>query len=391
MTITVTNTNRPPTLEAIGNQEAVEGTALAFTLSAIDLDGDHLTFAGTPLPSGATLDSDTGAFDWTPGDGAAVASPYVISFSVSDGEHSDSETISIVVMARASVALSTTLNPSALGADVTFTAIVTGSLDTPTGQVLFENDGLELGTVAVEEGTAILTTASLPVGTHPITAHYLGNDQYTPSLSMVMSQEVIEASDQSTQTQLTASPSAATLDEPVTLTANVSGGSGKTRPTGSVRFDDGAVTLGIVSLSPNRKATLVVTLGAGLHSLRATYLGDESFDPSASEVLNYSVSAATAAASMTLTSSQNPSFVGDSVTLTAVVTREIDLPSPTGTITFFDGNTPLATVGMTAGSASFTTVSLDSGNRKITAIYSGDDVYTSASASIRQNVRVKRK
>ncbi len=69
-TITVGNVNRPPVLGAIGNKTVNEGQLLQFTASATDPDGDTLSFAGSNLPTGASVTDNhngTAAFSWTPG------------------------------------------------------------------------------------------------------------------------------------------------------------------------------------------------------------------------------------------------------------------------------------------------------------------------------------
>jgi hypothetical protein len=70
-----------------------------------------------------------------------------------------------------------------------------------------------------------------------------------------------------------------------------------------------------------------------------------------------------------LTSSLNPSQVGQSVTFTATVTSSSG--TPTGSVTFLDGATVLATVGLSGGVATFTTSTLTLGSHSITASYSG--------------------
>jgi autotransporter-associated beta strand protein len=72
---------------------------------------------------------------------------------------------------------------------------------------------------------------------------------------------------------------------------------------------------------------------------------------------------------LVLSSGGNPSNGGGAVTFTATVTGA----SPTGTVFFYDGLTPLAAVTLNASSqASFTTTLLTGGNHSITAVYSGD-------------------
>ena len=63
---------------------------------------------------------------------------------------------------------------------------------------------------------------------------------------------------------------------------------------------------------------------------------------------------------------------GHSVTLTANVTSaDPAAGTPDGTVTFFDGTTPLSTVALANGQASFTTSKLQPGSHSITASYNG--------------------
>ena len=70
--ITVTEVNQAPAVTAIPDKTVSEEAALTFTASATDPDvpANTLTFslqAGTdPVPSGASINSSTGAFTWTP-------------------------------------------------------------------------------------------------------------------------------------------------------------------------------------------------------------------------------------------------------------------------------------------------------------------------------------
>jgi len=84
ITINVTNSNTAPVLAAIGDKTVNENSLLTFTLSATDPDGDTLTYSSTTLPSGATLNSSSGAFAWTPP--ASTYGTYSVTFNVSDGK-----------------------------------------------------------------------------------------------------------------------------------------------------------------------------------------------------------------------------------------------------------------------------------------------------------------
>ena len=87
----------------------------------------------------------------------------------------------------------------------------------------------------------------------------------------------------------------------------------------------------------------------------------------------------------TLTSSQNPSNFGQSVTFTASVTPQFS-GTVKGSVTFYDGATALKTVGLSGGVAKFTTSTLASGKHTITATYNGSTSFTGSSASLTQTV-----
>ncbi|MEW5848666.1 MAG: putative Ig domain-containing protein [Myxococcota bacterium] len=83
VTITVTNTNVPPTVQPVPPQTVAEGETLALALVAADLDGETLSFSSANLPAGATL-SVTGDFSWTPR--FDQAGSHTVALVVSDGE-----------------------------------------------------------------------------------------------------------------------------------------------------------------------------------------------------------------------------------------------------------------------------------------------------------------
>lgn len=98
ITITVGDVNRMPELAAIGNRQVDEGVELTFAVTASDADGDTLTYTVEGLPEGASFDTETLAFTWTPDFGDAGS--YDVTFTVTDDGspvQSDSETVNILV------------------------------------------------------------------------------------------------------------------------------------------------------------------------------------------------------------------------------------------------------------------------------------------------------
>jgi len=86
-------------------------------------------------------------------------------------------------------------NPSRLHQKVTFKAAVKATVKgspggTPTGSVIFEDNGSALATVTLQNGVATYQTSALGVGTHQITAVYLGDSNFNPNVSQTLVQIV---------------------------------------------------------------------------------------------------------------------------------------------------------------------------------------------------------
>jgi hypothetical protein len=283
-------------------------------------------------------------------------------------------------------AVVSSMNPSAWGQSVTFTATVAvqapGS-GTPTGSVTFEDGSTILGTATLNgSGIATFSTSSLSVGSHSITAVYGGDTdfKFAPSTSSILSQTVDQ---DATTSAVVSSANPSVFGQSVTFTATISADSpGFGTPTGSVTFSDGSTILGTATLNGSGIATFSTsTLSVGSHSITAVYSGDTDFTSSASSAVNQSVEQD--ATTSSVASSANPSAFGQSVTLTATITANSPGSGiPTGTVTFADGSTILGTAMLNgSGIATFGTSSLSVGSHSITAVYGGDTDFTSSTSS----------
>ena len=143
---------------------------------------------------------------------------------------------------------------------------------------------------------------------------------------------------------------------------------------------DGNVPLGTASLDAFGNASLTTSgLALGSHSIQAMYGGDSNYSPSTSATLTQTVEKAT---SVSVASNNNPSTAGQSVTLSATVTSPQG-GTPTGTITFMDGQTVLGTAAVNGmGSATFTVTTLTAGSHSITAIYGGNSTFAASTSSV---------
>ncbi|MFD2417232.1 Ig-like domain repeat protein [Amycolatopsis pigmentata] len=172
-----------------------------------------------------------------------------------------------------------------------------------------------------------------------------------------------------TTTELSATPQDATVGEPVRLTATVTC-PGAT-PTGTVTFFSGTTELGTAEVIDGTAELTVSTLEPGQHTITAHYNGNGECEPSISNGVTVNVSTTPENKSKTkLSASASKVKPGDKVTLTATVT--CDETTPTGTVTFFEGNRELTTVPLTDDTAEVT-VRLPAGAHTFTARYNGDE------------------
>ena len=142
--------------------------------------------------------------------------------------------------------VTSSVNPSAFGQSVTFTATVTpGSGSGQTGTVQFVIDGSNFGNpVTLSGGTAQTSTSSLSVSgsPHTVSATYSGDGSFTGSTGSLSGGQTVNKADTTTGVTSSLNPSA--FGQTVTFTATVTPGSGS-GPTGTVQcLSSTARTLG---------------------------------------------------------------------------------------------------------------------------------------------------
>ena len=200
----------------------------------------------------------------------------------------------------------------------------------------------------------------------------------------------------STTTTLASNPDPSGFGQNVTFTVTVVTGAGTGNLTGTVTITDtfGGNTTTLASglaLDASGVATFsTTTLAVGLHSVVASYNGDTMhFTSTSAPALIQTVLEGTSTA---LTSTANPSAVGQNVTFTATVSISGGGGvTPDGTVSFMDGTTLLSTQTINAGGvAMFATSTLTAGVHQITAVYNGDaakQIQGSTSAVLNQDVQ----
>lgn len=76
------------------------------------------------------------------------------------------------------VAVDSFINPSLFGQTVIFTATVSSSITTPTGNITFIIDGTPQSSGTLLNGQAVFSTSSLAVGNHTVVAYYSGDSNF---------------------------------------------------------------------------------------------------------------------------------------------------------------------------------------------------------------------
>ena len=290
-----------------------------------------------------------------------------------------------------STVVTASANPSVYGQSVTFTATVSAAAPgsgTPTGSVTFMDGSTTLGSGTLNgSGRATISTKTLAVDLHAITAVYGGDGNFITSTSPTLNQAVNQ---DWTSTALSTSVNPSVYGQSVTFTATVSAAApGSGTPTGSVTFMDGSTTLGSATLSSGKASFKTTSLVVGSQVITAVYGGDGNFTTSTSAALTQTIQQD--ATTTDLKSSANPSSFGQSVTFTATVkAASPGSGTPSGTVTFYDGSTEIGTGTLGLGNpdtATFTTASFSVGAHAITAVYGGDGNFTtSTSTAINQGV-----
>jgi len=263
--------------------------ALVVLTASVSVNAPALgTPTGTVTFTSGTTTLGTGTLD---GSGHAVLSTSTLAagtYSITatyggDGDRtaSTSAPLSEVISNEGvAVVLTSSANPAALGASVTFTATVSvqGGAGTPTGSVSFTDGANMLGTGTLAGGVATFATSALTGGPHTITATYGGDGTYMGGALASLVETITQAA---TTTALTAMPNPASFGSAITLTATVSS-TGTGTPTGTVGFVDGTSSLGTATLTGGSASLVIPSLSIGIHPIQAAYSGDSSFGSSVS-------------------------------------------------------------------------------------------------------------
>ena len=153
--------------------------------------------------------------------------------------------------------VSSSINPSALGQPVTFTATVSGVFF-PTGAVQFRADGEDLGTPVIltpmsgPGGVASVSTTTLTLGSHTITAAYSGDSFHTTSTGKLIGGQVVRLGAPATAT--VAGGGAICLGASTSIQAALTG-----TPPWSITWSDSVTQSGLLTSPATRTVSPALT------------------------------------------------------------------------------------------------------------------------------------
>ena len=340
---------------------------------------------GTTVATGVTLDGTGRATHALGPEAAPITHTVDVTYHGGPGyTDSTSSTFSQVWKADSTTTLSAVPTTSVYGQSVTLTATVAPvqSFGAPTGSVEFFNGTTSLGTQPLSgtTATATLTTTALPVATNALKAVYSGDGTYfdsTGNLSYIVS----KANTTTTFSRTPASPTV--FGQPVTLNASVAAVSpGAGTPTGTVNFTDNGNPLTSGTLSSASTSAITSALSVGDHTLGAGYGGDGNFNTStASPTIAHHVDKASTTTALTAAPTSSSVF-GQAVTLTATVSVvSPGAGTPSGTVSFKNNGTEIATATVTDGVATVTTTGYAVGTYSFTATYLGDGNFNTSTST----------
>jgi hypothetical protein len=187
-----------------------------------------------------------------------------------------------------------------------------------------------------------------------------------------------------TTVTLSATPTSAVYGQPVTLSAQVAAGTAAPPDGETVQFMIGSTSIGNGPTTKGVATLNTTSLPVATNSITAAYVGDTTYAGSTSNAVTVQVGTATT--SLRLTSSPNPSTVGQAVSFTATVTGAYG-GTATGMVTFSSGSTTLGTGTLNGDVASLSDSSLAAGTYNVVAAYGGDTNFqSSTSAAVAQVV-----
>jgi large repetitive protein len=290
-----------------------------------------------------------------------------------------------VILAPTTTITLTSQDFSPAAQQVTFTAVVsfTDIVEVnPTGTVTFTIQGDPTPqTIALTGDTSILNYTFPAAGIFTVTATYNGDSNFSGSQALLDQHVTANGS-----TIAITPPASTVFGQSAVFSLSLDSTPVGPPTTGIVVLREGSTQLAQVDVSTVTPADpLVFTLSTsaltfGNHTIIAEYLGSGTTFSQALDSTSFDVGQGTTG--LAISSSDNTSTFGESVTFTATVSVLTGSGNPTGTVSFvLDGGA--AVVGtVNALTATFTPPTLSAGAHTLSVTYSGDTNFVGVSTPV---------
>jgi hypothetical protein len=265
------------------------------------------------------------------------------------------------------------------GSFLTFQATVSSLQPVKYGYIAFYDGSTVLGQSQISNGSATFSTNLLSIGTHSLSAQYLGftvTGQYRGTADFQASTSApVPVTVTSVATTLTMTVSAASITEASVLTVTAKGASGSGSPIGGVSFFDGTTSLGALTLDSSGSAAFsTVSLATGQHSISAQYAANGIYAASVSAASTVTVNAASPALAPTLTQVKAVT-PGTGSAESVVSVHVIEAAEQDGNLSLLVDGRLAATAALSAdGEADFSLGSLGQGTHTLYASYAGSSL-----------------
>ena len=250
--------------------------------------------------------------------------------------------------------------------------VLTATMDDPdmTGQIVFSLAGVEVGSVALSDGSAIFVADPLlRTGDATYSATYIADDPWS---DQTLGSVTVDVSKKVTSGELTLDKSQYSIGDIAVATANLIDADA----TGAVTFSVDGEVVGTRTIA-NGVATMNLPIfqTSGFHSVEGEYVGDDTYE----EVSLFPVMASVEqeGTALTLRSDATTYNVGGTIDLTSKVAPL----EATGTVTFFIDGMEIGSSDIASGTARLSYVAQYSGSYTFTSNFTGSGDYSDTASN----------
>jgi hypothetical protein len=372
---------------SLGTEVSLTATLTPYTNGSISSNGKSVTFtSGSTALGTATLNNGTAILNTAilPAGSNSITAAFTgdINFASATSNAAN------VTVAGVTPTLHLEASPTSasIGAPISLTATLTpysaGSFSTNGKTISFTRGSAPLGTSMLNNGVAAISITNLPMGSNSITATFTGDTNFASATSNAAT-ATISAPPAPTVSPTAVSFGAVRLNTPTSQTVTLTNTSAGPLTIASIAANSVFSQTNTCGSFLAAAASCTVTVNFTATSA-APATGTLAITTNASApITTVPLSGSGIASTLNLTASPFSASLGTQVTLSATLTPYTNgsISSNGKSVTFTSGGSVLGTATLNNGTAVFNTSTLPVGNSTITATFTGDANFTSATSN----------